>query len=79
VANDGATTPDVEGLCFIHRQRARNAAGVCPNCSGTMVRQPVVNQLTGQQRLDVARQPVWEEACAGCGYTRKAKEVHTHG
>lgn len=74
VANDGATTPEVEGLCFLHRQRARNRAGVCPNCSAPMEQRPVVNQLTGRQRLDVNRQPVYEEVCTGCQYTRRARQ-----
>jgi hypothetical protein len=73
VAQDGATTPDVEGLCYLHRQRSRNARGLCPNCSTAMEREPVLNELTGQQRKDQDRQPVWRESCAGCHYTRRAR------
>ena len=74
VAQDGATTPDVEGLCYLHRQRSRNRRGLCPNCGGAWAHQPVVNELTGQQRKDVNRQPVWNVYCTGCGYTRRARQ-----
>lgn len=74
VADDGASTPEVEGLCALHRQRERNRQGVCPNCGGAFDREPEVNTITGQPRRDPhTRQPRVRETCTGCGYTRRAR------
>lgn len=69
VADDGASTPADADLCPLHRQKARNAAGVCPNCASPMATQPVVNALTGKPRAngDTVR------VCTGCGYTQRPR------
>lgn len=75
VVEDGAWAPDEDPvLCSLHRQRARNARGVCPNCASAMANRPIVNQLTGKPRTQ-AGVPQTERACTSCGYVQRERKA----
>lgn len=69
-ASDGASTASDADLCSLHRQRARNAAGLCPNCGGTMATVPIINDLTGQPRTSGITS---QRQCTGCGYVQRPR------
>jgi hypothetical protein len=71
IIRDGAWAEgEAQDTCSLHRQRARNAAGVCPNCAGTMATVPIINDLTGKPRTSNGV-PQTHRACTSCGYVQK--------
>lgn len=75
VANDSTWADDeVRDVCVLHRQKARNARGACPNCGGTMADVPIINQLTGRPRTQ-AGVPQQERRCTGCSYVQRERKA----